>query len=329
MKRLILLFLLLPSIAFAAAPTRTSVYTTGTTISSSAVTGNEDALFTYVQNGVEVYADDTIVNADIKSSAAIEGSKLDLSVPGVIGGTTPAAGSFTTLTISGTSTFAGQTITDLGSVTTADTNGGTIGGVTLDGTIGVDIGSDATGDVYYRNASGDLARLAKGTSGHFLQIGASIPTWAASGSVSNVLFAWSGIESATTNSHGEYIGTSLTPSIAAETMERRFLAVEGTTYRTLLLFQFTKIAGIDTVTIHARMWAEAAGGGQETIMNVDIGSQSNTVTTVTSTTPAWVTTATIDVSGLSDGTTYDGIIQLKSEDASGSGYCSAVVLVGS
>ena len=34
------------------------------------------------------------------------------------------------------------------------------------------------GDILYRSASG-LARLAKGTSGHYLQIGASIPAWAA------------------------------------------------------------------------------------------------------------------------------------------------------
>ena len=47
----------------------------------------------------------TISNTDIASDAAILGSKLDLSVPGVIGGTTPAAGSFTTLSTSGAITI--------------------------------------------------------------------------------------------------------------------------------------------------------------------------------------------------------------------------------
>jgi hypothetical protein len=44
---------------------------------------------------------------------------------------------------------------------------------------GLAVGSDATGDIYYRNSSGYLARLGKGTNGHYLKQGASIPEWAA------------------------------------------------------------------------------------------------------------------------------------------------------
>jgi hypothetical protein len=44
---------------------------------------------------------------------------------------------------------------------------------------GISVGSDATGDIYYRDANGYLARLAKGTNGHYLKQGASIPGWAA------------------------------------------------------------------------------------------------------------------------------------------------------
>ena len=43
---------------------------------------------------------------------------------------------------------------------------------------GLAVGSDATGDIYYRNSSGYLARLGKGTSGHYLKQGSSIPEWA-------------------------------------------------------------------------------------------------------------------------------------------------------
>jgi hypothetical protein len=117
----------------------------------------------------------SIVNADVSASAAIVGSKLDLSVPGAIGGTTPAAGAFTTLSasstlaVTGNATFNGsntlgngadtltinsssgitytpaatwtftaaQTVSgtwaNLGTVTTADINGGTIDGVTIGG----------------------------------------------------------------------------------------------------------------------------------------------------------------------------------------------------
>tara|TARA_R100000664_G_scaffold2039_1_gene5193 strand:+ start:8875 stop:11055 length:2181 start_codon:yes stop_codon:yes gene_type:complete len=44
---------------------------------------------------------------------------------------------------------------------------------------GLAVGSDATGDIYYRNSSGHLARLGKGTAGHFLKQGSSIPEWSA------------------------------------------------------------------------------------------------------------------------------------------------------
>jgi len=41
------------------------------------------------------------------------------------------------------------------------------------------LGSDATGDTYYRNSSGYLTRLAAGTNGHVLTLAAGIPSWAA------------------------------------------------------------------------------------------------------------------------------------------------------
>jgi len=43
----------------------------------------------------------------------------------------------------------------------------------------LNIGSDATGDTYYRNSSGYLTRLPVGTNGHILTLAAGIPSWAA------------------------------------------------------------------------------------------------------------------------------------------------------
>ena len=71
--------LVLVSSAEAAAPTRQTSYTTNEVISSSDVTSNENEIFTYLQNGVDVYADGSIVNADISSAAAIQSDKLTLS----------------------------------------------------------------------------------------------------------------------------------------------------------------------------------------------------------------------------------------------------------
>lgn len=44
-------------------------------------------------------------------------------------------------------------------------------------TLSVDVGSDATGDIYYRNASGSFVRLGLGTNGQFLQVSGGLPSW--------------------------------------------------------------------------------------------------------------------------------------------------------
>lgn len=196
------LILLLIPFLIGAAPTRTNTYTTGTTIRASDVTSNEDAIFTYLQGGVDVIKDGSIINADIKSSAGIVDEKLDLA-------TIAQAVKFNgALTIGATTTFAGQTITDLGTVTTADINAGTwqgtidgnwtaagqtvadlgtvttanIDGGTLDG---VQVGGTSNeGELLVNNASNAADGLGdQGTTGEFLKsagAGAS-PIWASVG----------------------------------------------------------------------------------------------------------------------------------------------------
>lgn len=75
MRKLLLLLLILPFL-IGAAPARTKTYTTGQVITASDVTENEDNIYSYLTRGVDTYADGSIVNADISSSAAIEDSKL-------------------------------------------------------------------------------------------------------------------------------------------------------------------------------------------------------------------------------------------------------------
>ena len=79
MIRKILLFLLIPSIVFAAPPSRINTYSPNTTISSSDVTENENSIFNYLQAGVDTYADASIANADISASANIQSDKLNLT----------------------------------------------------------------------------------------------------------------------------------------------------------------------------------------------------------------------------------------------------------
>jgi len=54
------------------------------------------------------------------------------------------------------------------------------GAVNISAGVGVNVGSDAEGDIYFRNSSGNFARLAAGTSGHYLktQGTSNPPLWA-------------------------------------------------------------------------------------------------------------------------------------------------------
>lgn len=73
------LALIIALFSIAAAPTRVSTYTTGTTIRSADVTANENAIFNYLQAGVDTFSAGSIMNAAISSSAAIAYSKLNLT----------------------------------------------------------------------------------------------------------------------------------------------------------------------------------------------------------------------------------------------------------
>jgi len=71
-------------------------------------------------------------------------------------------------------TYVGQTsITTLGTITTGTlSTGAVIGGVTMT------LGSDATGDMYYRSSGGVLTRSSIGSRGQIFQVGASsVPQW--------------------------------------------------------------------------------------------------------------------------------------------------------
>ena len=63
-------------------------------------------------------------------------------------------------------------------------------GITADltGTFGVDLGSDAEGDTYYRDSSGNFVRLARGSDDHVLTMNGNVPNWeAASGGGASAL----------------------------------------------------------------------------------------------------------------------------------------------
>lgn len=70
-----------------------------------------------------------------------------------------------------TDTLVGRTTTDTLQNKTLNNSNNTIGGVTIS------IGSDATGDIYYRNSGGQLTRLGIGSTGQVLAVSSGIPSW--------------------------------------------------------------------------------------------------------------------------------------------------------
>ena len=174
----------------------------------------------------------------------------------------------------------------------------------------------------YTDALGidDLLPAQSGKSGQYLTTNATSSSWAAvSGGASNVIFCWNGQVDYTTY----YTKNSIIPDGSATLYE--YANVYSDTLRTIFTSKFVKISGISTVTIYARIWSDNAA--KAAYLKVDIGGANNTVTR-TGNGVAWATAATIDVSGLTNGTAYDITIQLRG-DAAIYGCCGAVILIGS
>ena len=140
-------------------------------INPTRLTAAQIALLPNPQAGQIVYQTDGVVGlytyngtswVTVKGSTTVFGTTNRISVTG--GDTIDIA-----------STYVGQTsITTLGTVTTG-TWGAVIGQATMT------LGSDATGDIYYRNGSGKLTRLGIGSAGQVLGVSAGIPAWQAAG----------------------------------------------------------------------------------------------------------------------------------------------------
>lgn len=340
MKKLLILFIILfATNVWGAPPARQNTYVSGTEILASDVTGNEDAIFNYLQAGVDTYADDTIVNADVKSTANIQSDKLNLTsiAQGVnitSGGSFTNAGTMTqsgtvtisgatsisgAVTITGNSTFSGTTIADLGSVTTADLNGGTSDGMNFGVTNEYDaINLDEQGSApdtaadegaIYTKLDGSQSELfyREESNGDEVQI-------TDQGSVlssSNVIYAWLGAFETSTNAPraSVYEGTSFTGATDLSATTYRFIyssSVGASTLYPVLQGRWKKVAGVNTITPYVTIWVGGSDSGTQAIVKVDIGGANETITgTANQNTPEDKAGSGIDVSGLTDGAVYD------------------------
>ena len=131
-------------------------------------------------DGTEVLKVDD--DASVKVGGGYGSTGVTISTAGVIqaNGAITSDGAVTGSTLAGTiSTAAQNSITSASSLATVGTiTSGTWSGV-IDGTATMTQGSDATGDIYYRNASGHLTRLAAGADGTVLTGtgSGSVPAW--------------------------------------------------------------------------------------------------------------------------------------------------------
>lgn len=192
MKKLLLIFLLIPQILWAAPPTRQNTYTSQTTIRSADVSANENVIFTYLQNGIDTVADGTIVNADVSSSAAISYPKLNL-MNGIVNSDVSSSAAISYSKLNLVSSITSSDIVD-GTIVNADINSSAaIVASKLDltspGAIGstaansgafstLKVGTTNQGDILYDNGT-SIVRLTPGTSGQVLKTnGASAnPSW--------------------------------------------------------------------------------------------------------------------------------------------------------
>lgn len=193
--------------------------------------------------------------------------------------------------------------------------------------------SGARGDILYHNGT-SYARLAKGTSGYYLKIGANDPEWAAVSATgySNVIFEWHSCEYYNDGSGSADSGlvrsSSLTDGSTTSGLYEFVRNNRVNEYNTFFTSKFTKISGISTVTVYAKIWTSTADPSYTSYCKVLIDSNYVEVSRTNSSTPAYATAGTIDVSGLTNGTTYDIVIQIKA--TAGTYACmNSIVLIGS
>ncbi len=171
-------------------------------------------------------------------------------------------------------------------------------------------GSPNEGDFFYRTDE-DVMYIYNGSG------------WDAQGqSLSNLVFCFSLGGDYTVDSYGVVLDDSLTPPASA--IKKISWSVNGSTYRSIIRSKYKKLAGVNTITVYAHAWSSSVNS----TVQIDIGGGTATGDSgaIAGTTPAWFSSFTVDVSGLSDGTVYELEVNLKSGDR---GYLDSIIGIAS
>lgn len=196
-----------------------------------------------------VYTDQYPTSGDLMLSAG------NGAVPTAYGGASCTNQVITALSVAGATTCA--------SVTNAFLTAGTFSNITGVGTLGAGtagtgftiagvtmaLGSDATGDIYYRNSSGVLTRLGIGGSGNALTVVGGLPQWAAiSGIVTSVFTRSGAVVAAVGDYNTAQITTTTSGSAPGAGVIGQTISATGTTTQT------TSAAQQTTVSLTAGSW---------------------------------------------------------------------------
>ena len=128
----------------------------------------------------------------------------------------------------------------------------------------INVGSDATGDLYYRNAGGLFTRLAIGSANHILNVTGGIPAWRAEATISNATSSATGISELATSAEitaGTATGGSGGPLVVTPDQ----LLAAGIKQSNIQTFTadgtWTKPAGARFVLVKAYGGGGGGGGG--------------------------------------------------------------------
>lgn len=267
-------------------------YATGAVIVAAEQNANLDTLYNLVNGNID--------NANISGSAAIAYAKLALT-NGIMN--------------SDINTSAAIVDTKLAQITTASK----VSGTAITGLASVPSGAGVL----------PIANIATGTptGSKYVRDDGTLQTITVAPVTSNVLFQYSAICDVTLGTGvGEFVGSSLVPTTGGT---YRFIESKNASGNFTLVWKtkFIKTSGISTVTIYGQIWQASAASAT---LKVDIGGVNNNVTgTSSQTTPEWKT-FTIDVSSLSNGTTYDvSVYNGSSGGGTISSYLGTLIAFGS
>lgn len=145
------------------------------------------------------------------------------------------------------------------------------------------------------------------------------------GSLSNVIFAWSGCEAVShgASNYGLYIGTDTNASAGNSDTRLIYYFNDTTTFQTILHFKFEKIASISTLIPHVRCQRNSTAG----VASFQIGSVGGSAS-ISPTNFAWVQGDNIDVSGLANGTAFDCYIEFRAGADNNPNMISAITIIG-